>query len=416
MHKMKYLSGLLVTLLILLQIPGLNGCSDDSSSNDQPDTTALVQLKWLHTSGHQILDEDNQPLLLHGINRSGLEYDKNGNSMYQGEFNYIVSAWDCDVIRVPFNQEWVMQDVNYVNTIDQVIDWIKTQGAYVILDLQWQNSVSKIPRIPDTSAITMWKLLADRYKNEPAVLYDIHNEAHDIGLTEWKARAIEIIDAIQTIHPQALILVSGLNWAADLSQWSTDLIDRPNIVYTIHLYPSSSQKGNWGQRFGNYANQIPIFCGELGGEAQDLVWGKELITYLNQKNIGWCAWSWTDWPKLTESDLRTPTAFGAMIRTALQRYTVMDSTPITINQPQILYISSLKATITWTTPLETNSIVYYGKTFTYTDSVSAPIMIANHVIKLSGLIPNTIYHLKIRSADEFGFSTETSDTTFTTLP
>ena len=56
-----------------------------------------------------------------------------------------------------------MTDETYNNYLDQVIKWIKKNGAYVILDLQWKNTQVKIPRIPDITAVDMWKKLATRY-------------------------------------------------------------------------------------------------------------------------------------------------------------------------------------------------------------------------------------------------------------
>ncbi|MCP4411450.1 MAG: glycoside hydrolase family 5 protein, partial [Gammaproteobacteria bacterium] len=178
-----------------------------------------------------------------------------------------------------------------------------------------------------------------------AVLYDIHNEAHDIDFLSWKSRAAEIIEAIQSVHPDALILVSGLNWASDLSDWAASPFDYENIVYSVHVYTWFGTSANWGTRFGNYAQNIPIFCGEFGGYESDIQWGKELIRYLNQNQIGWTAWSWVDDPHLTSrDDHTTPTEFGQLVKTSLERFEEMSSSENEIFDISFDFITASRAT------------------------------------------------------------------------
>ncbi|NOZ60301.1 MAG: cellulase family glycosylhydrolase [Calditrichaeota bacterium] len=389
-------------------------CSkEEKNTPTQPGPSS--NLSWLSVSGNKIIDENGEQVLLYGVNRSGLEYDKNGNRMSQGEFQYIIQDWGAKIIRLPFNEDWVLNDEAYSSKLDQVIDWIKSLGAYVLLDLQWQNTQVRIPPIPDSAAIDMWKQLAERYKDEPAVLYDIHNEAHDVGISQWRARASEIIEAIQSVHHRALILVSGLNWASDISEWAKNPLPYSNIVYSVHVYPWMGNKNSWGQKFGNYSEQLPMFVGEFGGYAEHLDWGKELITYLRQKKIGWTAWSWVDDPHLTQDDHVTPTEFGALVRSYLQRYASPEEYSNQIFDVQVQFISSDRATIYWKTKLESDSRVLYGLTEQYTDSVYAPIFLTVHTMKLTNLLADTTYHFKIQSTDDLGFVTETNDSTFSTL-
>ena len=51
--------------------------------------------------------------------------------------------WHAKVIRLPFNQEWVLQGCenhggeDYMAALDTVIEWAAPLGAYTILDLHW---------------------------------------------------------------------------------------------------------------------------------------------------------------------------------------------------------------------------------------------------------------------------------------
>jgi hypothetical protein len=174
-----------------------------------------------------IVDEEGRQRVLCGVNRSGLEYDKAGNGISEEEIAFICQEWKAEIIRLPFNQEWMSHDKAYANFVDEVIRWVWRNGAYAVLDLQWENTTVKIPPIPNEDAIGLWRSIAERYKDEPAVLYDIHNEAHDTSWPAWRARAIQIIEAIRAVHPRALIFVSGLDWAFDLRGWVKNLCPFP---------------------------------------------------------------------------------------------------------------------------------------------------------------------------------------------
>jgi len=173
-------------------------CSQDDSNPVGPDRDPSPEFAWLYTEGNKIVDENGNQVLLHGVNRSGLEYSSgDGNGMSEDEYEFICSEWKAKIIRLPFNQQWITNDPLYRNLMDRVIQWIKNNSAYVILDLQWESTAVGIPRIPNEAAIDMWRDIAQKYKDDPAILYDIHNETHDISFLEWRNRAIEIIEAIK---------------------------------------------------------------------------------------------------------------------------------------------------------------------------------------------------------------------------
>ena len=400
-----------ITLLLIIM-----SCSKDNDKNPVAPTTDEFEFKWLSTDGNKIVDSDGNQVILHGVNRSGLEYDKTGNRMSRPEFEYIINDWQAKIIRLPFNQEWIMTDDAYNERLDEVIGWIKNNGAYVILDLQWKNSTEKIPRIPDSQAVEMWKKLATRYKDDPAILYDIHNEAHDISFEEWRARAIEIIEGIRSVHPNSLILVSGLNWAKDIGVWARDPLSYQNIIYSLHIYPWFSGSDQFDALIGEFSDQIPIFVGEFGGYGENINWGKQLISYLYEKKLGWTAWSWVDDPHLTQQDdRRTPTEFGNLVRELLIRYASPEQYMNEIYDIKVEYITTNRATINWKTSQISDSKVVYGLTINYTDTVSAPVLLKSHTMKLIKLQPVTTYHFKVISVDDFGFKVESADSSFSTL-
>ncbi|MBN1490956.1 MAG: family 10 glycosylhydrolase [Phycisphaerae bacterium] len=77
-------------------------------------------------------------------------------------------------------------------------------------------------------------------------------------------------------------------------------------------------------------------------------------------------------------------------------------------------VGGTHATITWTTSTPADSQVEYGLTIAYgSSSTLDPAAVTSHSIALSGLLPNTLYHYRARSANAAG-TAYSGDNTFTT--
>jgi endoglucanase len=318
-------------------------------------------LPELFTAGNRILRADNMtPILLRGINRSGLEYSEPSAAGFlaaaqfsEAELREIVLNWRANIIRLPFNQDWCLRGRSghsaeeYLTAIDQVISWTAAAGAYTILDLQWLDAdtafgyhgkrVNHVPATPDANTILLWRTLAARYQNEPAVLFDLLNEPHDrldddclplhlvgplgeivesddsfVGPEEWVPWAALLVAEVRKIRPAGIILVSGVDWAFDLRQIR---VDTPNIVYSAHIYPNR-KPSDWRKALGAW-KEAPVFVGEWGGGERDLKFGRKLADLMRQRGLGWTAWSWVDDPQLVVSHYE-PTPFGRLVQDELR--------------------------------------------------------------------------------------------------
>lgn len=327
-------------------------------------------LPALVTSGHRILRADDLiPVLLRGINRSGLEYSEPGADGFlsaagitQDEIREIVLGWHANVLRIPFNQDWCLNGrgmhsaEEYLAALDRVIAWAAELHAYTILDLQWLDAdtaygttsdpiqgklANHVPPSPNEETIALWRLLAARYKDEPAVLFDLLNEPHNsleddssplnlvssdgtivasrekrFTAEDWSSWATLLIAAIRQIKHEGLILVGGIDWAFDLREVK---VDAPNIVYSTHIYANRDRK-DWHKALGRFEH-VPTFVGEWGGTGQDLAFGGEFASVLRSLGLGWTAWSWADFPHLVAQPLAAafePTLFGSLVRNELR--------------------------------------------------------------------------------------------------
>ncbi len=315
-------------------------------------------LPRLATSGNRIVDAGTGALvMLRGVNRSGLEYagpDEqgflSGAAISRSEIQNIVQGWGCNIIRLPFNQDFALRGrggrsgEEYQGALDQVIYWASMFGAYTLLDLQWLDAEriyggnrNFVAPLPNMQSVELWTVLSRRYKDEPAVLYDIFTEPHDrleddpfalnkhdgttyppgqfsVTMMEWQPWADSLTSAIRSEHPESLVFISGIAWAYDLRGMPMNLA---NVVYSSHVY--SGKQVTWPDAFGNLSQVAPVFAGEFGGgdTPADLDFGRRLGDYLRQLGIGWTAWSWNDTPLLV-SRYRA-TAFGDVVRQQLAR-------------------------------------------------------------------------------------------------
>jgi endoglucanase len=315
-------------------------------------------LSGLRTSANRIISAANgEPVILRGVNRSGLEYagpDEqgflSGASLSRFEIEVIVRKWRCNIIRLPFNQDFVLRGrlgrsgEEYQLAIDQVINWASLSGAYTLLDLQWLDADrvyggnrNFVAPLPNMDSIDLWATLARRYASEPAVLYDVFNEPHDrldddpyplnkedgttypsgqrrVTMKEWQPWARTLTQAIRSENPNALVFIGGTDWGYDLRGMPMEL---ENIVYSTHVYPARGDE--WPEAFGNLSRSVPVFAGEFGGNdtPDDLDFIRRLIQYLGDLEIGWTAWSWSDTPFLVTR--YAPTGFGEVVRQTLEK-------------------------------------------------------------------------------------------------
>jgi endoglucanase len=326
-------------------------------------------LPELVTSGNRILRADSmQPVLLRGVNRSGLEYTEPSDEGFlaaaqftEEEVRQIVSKWRSNVVRLPFNQAWALYGRHghgaeeYLGCMDLVISWCASLGAYTILDLQWLDAETvyghteapdhtkadnHVPPTPNADTILLWNTLAARYRDEPAVLFDILNEPHDrleddvlpihvidpdgdvvesdssrVGPAQWVPWATRLVTEVRKIRPNGIVVVGGVDWAFDLRGIQ---VNAANIVYSAHIY-SNRNPDDWWKAIGNSA-EIPVFVGEWGGTEDQLAFGRTLADLMRQQGLGWTAWSWVDYPPLVQaprSPNYQPTPFGELVRNEL---------------------------------------------------------------------------------------------------
>jgi aryl-phospho-beta-D-glucosidase BglC (GH1 family) len=297
--------------------------------------TLYVPKTKLEISGNKLVDPDNNEVVLRGIAIMNIWHIRYlDDEYYNGEtIKWYKDNWGINVLRISIQcgfygdgtspDNWIEPYTDeQIALLDRVIKDGEQYGIYILVDWHTFGNLS------DTNlhyrTISFWRWFANRYKDSPVVLYEIFNEPYGISWNEWKVQVTEVIDTIRTIDPESVIFVAGVDWGYDLSDVKANPIERENVGYITHPYPNKENARTieqWEEYFGYLADTYPIIASEFQFPTVDGMgdyeWGRDLHTYLYQKNISFTGWSTypdNSGQSLFLADGITPTPHGFLNR------------------------------------------------------------------------------------------------------
>ncbi|MGH9628227.1 MAG: cellulose binding domain-containing protein [Bryobacteraceae bacterium] len=310
---------------------------------------------YWHTSGNRILDSDNQPVRIAGVNWFGFEtanYVPHGlwTRGYREMMDQIKSS-GYNTIRLPYSNQLFdpgstpnsidfsrnpdLAGLSGLQIMDKIVEYASQIGLRILLDRHRPDSGSQselwyTAAYPESRWISDWRMLATRYNDNPTVIgADLHNEPHGPACwgcgdpaRDWRQAAQRAGNAILSSNPNWLIFVEGIeNHNGNYYWWGGNLMGAgsapvtlsiPNrVVYSAHDYPSTvynqrwfsapdypnNLPGLWDSYWGylHKNNIAPVLLGEFGTKLQtasDRQWLDMLVNYLASTNISWTFWSW----------------------------------------------------------------------------------------------------------------------------
>jgi endoglucanase len=295
---------------------------------------------YWHTSGSQILDSNNQPVRITGVNWFGFEtpnYVAHGlwSRDYKDMLNQIASL-GYNTIRLPFSDQLfdagstpnsisfygtngpINTDLQGLTTglqiMDKIINYGGSIGLKFILDHHRPDSGSQsalwyTSAYPQSRWLSDWEMLANHYAGNTAVIgADLDNEPHTPACwgcgdptVDWRLAAETAGNAILAINPHWLIFVEGTDcWGpggsttGDCYWWGGNLegvaqypvqLNVPNqLVYSAHDYPLDVATQSWFSD-PTYPNNLPgiwdKFWGYIAKQHIAPVWLGEFGTLLD---------------------------------------------------------------------------------------------------------------------------------------
>ena len=328
-------------LLITVVIATVLGIALPATSGD-----AATPLS-ISVSGNHLVNGSGQPIRLFGVNRSGTEYAcVQGWGLFDGPNDATsvaaMAAWHINAVRIPLNEDcWLgingvkpaYAGTAYQSAIQSYVNLLHQYALYAILDLHWNapgvNSATGQREMADADhAPAFWKSVAAFYKSDPAVIFDLYNEPHDITWSCWlsgcaspgwqTAGMQSLIDAVRSTGATQPIMLGGLAWSNDLSGWRTNEPNDPAhvLVASFHNYNFNvCDPSCWDATIAPLAAQVPIVTGELGENDCGHGYIDRYMAWADSHGISYLGWTWDTWdcangPSLISDYAGTPTAFG----------------------------------------------------------------------------------------------------------
>jgi hypothetical protein len=298
-------------------------------------------------SGNHLLDGHGKAIVLRGANTSGTEYAcVSQHTIFDGSEEAspgsisAMASWGFNAARVQLNEScWLgIQGVApavsgnaYRQAIEQYVADLNAAGMYVIVDMHFSSkggsakASHQLPMPDERYAPSFWSSVAEAFKGDPGVIFDLFNEPYpnhntnspaawrcDLagsaggtcrGLRYPAAGMQQLLDAVRSTGARNVVIVGGPQYAGDLDQWPRYAPVDPlgQLAASIHIYwrnPSDpefspcSSRSCWEGVLAPLAARVPIVVGEVG----ELDCGDSLyppfLEFADAHGISYLAWAW----------------------------------------------------------------------------------------------------------------------------
>jgi len=282
-----------------------------------------------------------------------------------------MKRWGINSVRVPLNEHcWLgingvdpgLGGEAYRRAIHGYVKSLLDQRMRVILSLQVSgpgralNDGSTEYSLPSADhAPDFWRSVAETYRSEPAVLFDLYNEPHlyelndgvdDSSDAHWRcwrdgcsvprpdgsgryqaAGMQQLVDSIRGTDAKNVILAGGLGYANNLSRFDEYAPNDPadQLAASFHNYPAPLGECTTAECWNRLPKRFPTITGELGENDCAHGYVDQYMDWADSHGrVSYLAWTWnaTDnghWdcgegPALIERFDGTPTPYGVGVR------------------------------------------------------------------------------------------------------
>jgi hypothetical protein len=250
-------------------------------------------------------------------------------------------TWHVRAVRIPLNEDcWLglggtPSGATYQQAVEDYVDLLVANGINPILDLHWTHgaytgnssacadaTATCQKPMPDAQySPQFWTGVATAFKGNDAVVLDLFNEPYPdaannfadateawtclrdggtcTGIGYPVAGMQSLVNAVRATGATNVLMVAGLTWTNDLSQWLAYEPTDPanNIVASWHSYNFNGcvSTSCWDSQVGAVAAKVPVQAGEIGQNtcAHDYV--DQVMAWADAHGVGYTAWTWNPW-------------------------------------------------------------------------------------------------------------------------
>ena len=342
-----------------------------TSSSPHPKPPHPGAAPQVHVSGSELVSASGRQVVLHGVNRSGTEYQcVQGHGIFDGPSGQAsittMKNLGINAVRIPLNEAcWNAQPyvkpayagAIYRAAIKRYVSLLNSNGLVAILDLHWTDGLytgtasacssaeaaCQKPMPDAAQSIPFWRSVASTFKGNDAVIFDLFNEPYPeradngnqaegwqcwrsggkncVGIAYRVAGMQALVRVVRSTGANNVIMLGGLEWSNDLTQWLSHKPSDPdhNLVSSWHSYNfnACNTTSCWTSQIAPVTAKVPLIAGEIGENDCADAYIRSLTNWLDSKSTSFLAWAWnTDFncatgPGLITSYNGAPTTYGA---------------------------------------------------------------------------------------------------------
>ena len=337
-----------------------------------PAVTPTGAAPQLHVSGNKLVTASGQPVTLHGVDRSGTEYEcVQGHGIFDGPSGVSsineMKGYGVNAVRVPLNEAcWngeshgnpASSGARYRQAVTAYVQRLNASGMVAIVDLHWTDgsytgsasacssadATCQKPMPDAAGAVPFWTSVAKAFKGNNSVIFDLFNEPYPekaaaangneaegwqcwlhggqcTGISYPVAGMQSMVDAVRSVGANNVLMLGGLEWSNDLTGWlAHEPVDPDhNLAASWHSYNfnACSTKSCWGSQIAPVMHKVPLIAGEIGENDCADHYISPLTAWLDSKSGSYLAWTWNadfncaSGPGLITSYDGHPTGYGA---------------------------------------------------------------------------------------------------------
>ena len=257
----------------------------------------------LSVKGADLVDKNKKKFQLRGISTHGINWDVGSLYVNKAAFKTLRNDWGANAVRLAmYTSEYNGycsggNQAELRKLINNGVKYATELGMYVIID--WHILSDGNPAKNKKQAISFFKYMAKKYKNQNNIFYEICNEPN--GGTSWnriKGYASSVIKIIRKYDKKNIILVGTPTWSQDVDVAADSPIKGySNIMYTFHFYAATH--GDCYRQKVQAAIQkgLPVFVSEFGisessGNGRiDKNEANKWMQFLKKNKISYVCWS-----------------------------------------------------------------------------------------------------------------------------
>lgn len=258
-----------------------------------------------YVNGNTLYDATGKPFVMRGINHAHSWFKENSAAAIQA-----IAATGANTVRIVLSDggQYTKDDINTVKYLLSLAEQNKLIAVLEIHDATGKDDVASLNR-----AVDYWISIKDALVGkEDKVLINIVNEWY--GTWDGAAWADGYKQAIPKLRNAGLnhtLIIDSAGWGqypASIHNYGKDVFNADslkNTMFSIHMYEyAGGDAATIKSNIDGVLNQgLALIIGEFGqkhtnGDVDEAT----IMSYSQQKNVGWLAWSWkgngTDWSYL----------------------------------------------------------------------------------------------------------------------